>query len=117
ARLGGTEAEVSAQDCHRRTATASLRRDRAGRGHRYDPDQDDGRAPWGPLRDQRAEGLYLAGAALRPDDPAGAHHAARSGEEAVGGAVRLPGRPAGGDRPWDGSPADRDDDEPRDERR
>jgi acyl-CoA dehydrogenase len=41
-----------------------------------------------PLGRQRPEGLDLAGAALRPDDPAGAHHAARRGEEEVGRACR-----------------------------
>ena len=46
--------------------------------------------PRRPLRDQRPEGLDLARAALRPDDPAGAHHAAGSGDAQVRGHVDLP---------------------------
>ncbi len=51
-----------------------------------------------PLRRQRPEGLDLARAALRPDDPAGAHHAAGRGEEEVRRHVDLHRRPARGDR-------------------
>ncbi len=47
-----------------------------------------------PLRDARPEGLHLARATLRPDDPAGAHHAARPGAAQVGRSLRLPGRSA-----------------------
>ena len=49
-----------------------------------------------PLRRQRPEGVDLARAALRPDDPAGAHHAAGRGDEEVRGHVDLHRRPARG---------------------
>jgi hypothetical protein len=51
-----------------------------------------------PLRGQRPEGLDLAHPAFRPDDPAGAHHAAGRGEEEVRRHVDLHRRPARGHR-------------------
>ncbi len=70
-----------------------------------------------PLRGQRPEGLDLARPALRPDDPAGAHHAARRGEEEVARACRSSSstcaRPIG--QRHDGA-ADRQHGQPRDQR-
>jgi hypothetical protein len=54
-------------------------RHRAHDRHRHDEAQDDRREARRPLRRERPEGLDLARAALRPDDPAGAHDAARRG--------------------------------------
>ena len=51
-----------------------------------------------PLRRQRPEGVDVARAAFRSDDPAGAHDAADRGEEEVRRHVDLHRRPARGDR-------------------
>ena len=98
ARLRGAEAEVPAEDRLRRAAPAIDGRHRADHRHRHHQDQDHRGQEGRPLRRQRPEGLDLARAALRPDDPAGAHHAADRGQEEVGGHVDLHRRPAPGDR-------------------
>ena len=71
----GTEALLPAQARQRRTAPAIDGRHRAHHRHRHHQDQDHGGEAGRQVRDQRPEGLDLAHSALRPDDPAGAHHA------------------------------------------
>ena len=61
------------------TDTLALRTTAGARGQRQ-------------LRHQRPEDLDLARRAFRPDAAAGAHHAARAGEEAHRGPVGVPGR-------------------------
>ena len=92
------EAQVSAEDRERRAAPAIDGRHRAHHRHRHDENQDHRRARGRPLCRQRPEGVDLARAALRPDDPAGAHHAARRCEEEIRRHVDLPRRSARGDR-------------------
>ena len=91
-RLCSAEKAIPAEDRHRRAAPAGDGRHRARRRHRHHQDQDRRREEGRPLRRQRPEGLDLAPAALRADDPAGAHHAARQGEEEIRGHVGLPRR-------------------------
>jgi acyl-CoA dehydrogenase len=67
------------RDRQRRAAPAVDGRDRADHRHRHHQDQDHRGEEGRPLRRQRPEGLDLARAALGPDDPAGAHHAAGRG--------------------------------------
>ena len=69
-----------------------------------------------PLRGQRPEGLDLARPALRLDDPAGAHDAARRGEEEDRGHVDLHGRPARGRAERHDRAADRQHGQSRDQR-
>ena len=90
------EAALPAEDRQRRAAPAVDGRDRADHRHRHHEDQDHRRQAGRPLRRQRPEGLDLAHPALRPDDPAGAHHAAGRGEEEDRGHVDLHRRPAPG---------------------
>ena len=77
ARLRGAAPELPAEDRDRRAAPAVDGRHRADHRHRHDQDQDDGRPKGDRYVDQRPEGLDQPGPALRPDDPARAHHAAR----------------------------------------
>ncbi len=112
ARLRGAEAALAAGDRRRRSAAAGVRGDRADRrfGHDEDPDP---RSPHGlRLRGQRPEGLDLARAAQRPDDPARPHHAARRGGEEDRRPLGLPGRHARARRQPRDQP-DQDADEPR----
>ena len=93
------EAALSAEDRDRRIAPAGLRRHRADLGHRHARAAHHGGARrQRQLRHQRAEDLDLARRALRPDAAAGAHHAARAGEEAHRGPFGVPGRHEGGGR-------------------
>ena len=115
----GSEAQkqlVPAEDRERRAAPAVDGRDRAHHRHRHHQDQDHRREEGRPLRRQRPEGLDLARPALRPDDPAGAHHAAGRGEEEVRGHVDLHRRPARGHRPRPDRAADPQHGQPRDQR-
>ena len=84
--------------------------------HRHHQDQDHRGEEGRPLRHQRPEGLDLAHPALRPDDPARAHHAAGRGEEEVRGHVDLPRRPARGHRQGPDRAADPQHGQPRDQR-
>ena len=97
ARQRGAEAEVPAGHRLGRAAPAGVRRHRADHRLRHHPAQDARRQEGQrPLRRQRPEGVDQPRAALRPDAAAGPHHAGRQGEEALRGAVGVPGRPARG---------------------
>ena len=75
--------------------------------HRYDQAQDDGDPEGRSLSGQRSEGVDLAAAAFRSDDPAGAHHAARRGQAQGRRHERVPGRPAR--HPWQRQGEEQDD--------
>ena len=107
ARKCRAEAALPAEDRVRRAAAAGVRRDRADDGLRHDPAQDARREEGQrPLRRQRSEGLDQPRAALRSHAAAGAHDAARQGEEAIGRAVGVSGRSANGRRQRRGDQAD-----------
>ena len=72
----------------RRAAPAVDGRHRADHRHRHDEAQDHRGEEGRSLRRQRPEGVDLAHPALRPDDPARAHDAARRGEAASPRACR-----------------------------
>ncbi len=116
ARLGRAEAPLPSEDRERRTAPPVDGRDRAHDRHRHDEAQDDRSEARRPLRRERPEGLDLAHPALRPDDPARAHDAARGGEAQVGRHVDLHRRPARIHREGPHRAADPEHGEPRDER-
>ena len=110
------EGALPAEDRQRRAAPAEHGRDRAHHRHRHHEDQDQRGEEGRPLRGQRPEGVDLAHPAQRPDDPAGAHHAAgRRGEEERRH-VDLHRRPAPGHRPRPDGAADRQHGQPRDQR-
>ena len=80
----GAEAALPAEDRHRRTAPAGLRRDRADQRHRHHrrcAPRAGARAT--ALRRQRPEDLDQPRRAFRPDAAAGAHHAARPGQRSA----------------------------------
>ena len=109
----GTEAELPAEDRHRRTAPAGVRRDRADQRHRHHLAADLRAARRRPLRRQRPEDLDQPRGAFRPDAAAGAHHAARPGGEAHRRAVHLHRRHARGAGQGPDDPPDPHHDEPQ----
>src|SRR6185436_16864611 len=83
--LRKTEAAVSAQDSHGRTATAIVRSDRAHHRLRHHQTQNNGSAARRPLYRQWAESVDVEGAAFGTHAAAGAHHfAARRNQEGRG---------------------------------
>ena len=116
ARLGGAEAQVSARDCRGRAAPAVDGGDRARHRHRHHPARDDRAAQGRSLCRRRPEGVDLARAALRPDDPARADHAACRGQAQVGGHVGLLSRARPGDRQGAHGAADPQHGQSRDQR-
>ncbi len=77
ARHRRAEDGIPAEDRHRRTAAAGVRRDRADQRHRHDLAAHLRPEGGRPLCRQRPEGVDQPRGALRPDAAAGAHHAAR----------------------------------------
>ena len=113
----GAEAALSARNRNRRTAAAGIRSDRADEREQH-PGTAHHRGEEGQftLRRQRAEGVDVAGRALRPDAPARANDSRRRGEEADRGTFGLSRRHARGkgQRPRD--PTNPDHDQPLDDR-
>ena len=107
------EAGVPAEDRHRRTAPAGVRRHRADQRHRHHLAAHLRQTRRRPLRGERPEGLDQPRRALRPDAAARAHHAARPGEAAHRRAVHLHRRHARQRRPRPDHPADPHHDEPQ----
>ncbi len=114
--LRGAVPQISARDRSRRMAAAIHGRDRADGGNGHDCDQDPGRQARRPLCRQRPESLDQPGAAFRPDDSAGAHHAAGAREQEIRGPVDLSRRHQTGACERHDCPADRQHGQPRDQR-
>ena len=79
-RLGRAEARYLPQIASGELRLQSMAVTEPSSGTRYDEDHDHRGEERRPLRRQRPEGLDLARAAFRPDDPARAHDAARRRE-------------------------------------
>ena len=94
ARQRGAEAPLPAEDRERRAAAPGVRRDRAERRLRDDPDPDDGCPARRHVRRERPEDLDLAGAPVRPAAAAGPDHAVRRAGRQDARPLGLPGRSA-----------------------
>ena len=117
ARQQGAEGALPAQDRQRRVAPAGVRRHRADQRHRHaGAAHDGGEEGQQHLRRERPEGVDQPRRAFRPDAAAGAHHAARAGQEAHRGPVGLPGRHARDAGQGPHHPADPHHDEPQQHR-
>ena len=89
ARLAEAEAGVPAEDRHRRTAPAGVRRHRADQRHRHHLAAHLRQTRGRPLRGERPEGVDQPRRALGSDAAARPHHAARPGEAAHRRALDL----------------------------